>query len=162
MRLLAVARSANLYHVILDDRPIATLHLKAGGVSRAELADGGGLLIRRDGPLGARFTITRDPPDPAGAAPGEPLLRAHRPNPLRRVYEIGVTGRQITLRAESPRRGDYLILERGEVTGAIRQSAHGRDAAADLPTGLPLEAGVSLLCLVLTLWRQGHARVDTL
>jgi hypothetical protein len=163
MRLLAAARGANLYHITRDDHPVATLHLKVGGASRAELADGRALLLRREDPLGARFTIIHDQPDQPDAGPSPPLLRASRPNPLRRAYEIELASRHITLRAESPWRGDYLVLERDEPTGAIRPvSARSRDAAADLPDDLPLETAVALLWLVLALWRQGHARVDSL
>jgi hypothetical protein len=169
MRLLAAARGANLYHITRDDHPVATLHLKVGGASRAELADGRALHLRREDPLGGRFTIIHD--QPATREAPATLLRASRPNPLRRAYEIEIeaeieielASRHITLRAESPWRGDYLVLERDELTGAIRPvSARSRDAAADLPDDLPLEAAVALLWLVLALWRQGHARVDSL
>lgn len=155
MRLLAVARDANHYHITHDDLPVATLSLRTGGAGRVELATGGALLLRREDVTGSHFTMTRDP--------SGPLLRAVRPNPLRRSYAVAIGDRQFTLRARSLWRGDYLLFEgAGAATGTIRHTAaRSRDAAADLPADLPLDAAIALFCIVLTIWRQGQGRVDT-
>ncbi len=154
MRLFAVARDANHYHITRNGLPVAALSLRIGGVGRVELADSGALLLQREDSAGSRFNITRDP--------SSPLLRATRPNPLRRSYDVTTGERLFTLRAKSPWRGDYLLFEGSAATGAIRHTAaRSRDAAADLPDNLPLDAAIALFCLVLTLWRQGQGRVDT-
>ncbi len=163
MRLLAATRDANHYDITRDDRSVATVSLRVGGSGRVELADGGALLLRREDPLGARFTITRDTPAVSGEESPAPLLRATRPNPLRRSYDIETATRRVSLRAESPWRGDYLLFEGGDSTGAIRHTAaRSRDASASFPDDFPQEAAIALFCLVLAIWRSGHARVDTL
>ena len=163
MRLLAVARDANHYHITRDDRLVATVSLRVGGSGRVELADGGALLLRREDPSGARYTITRDTP----AAPCGDLARApparRSPQPAAPELRYRDSRRRVSLRAESPWRGDYLLFEGGAVTGAIRQTAaRSRDATATLPDDLPQDAAIALFCLVLAIWRNGHARVDTL
>jgi hypothetical protein len=156
MRLLAVARDANHYHITRDGRPVASLSLRTGGSGLVELASGGALPLHREGPSGTHYTISRE-------APATPLLRATRPNPLRRSYDVTIGERRVTLRAESPWRGDYLLFEGAVTTGSIRHTAaRSRDASATLPDDLPQDAAIALFCLILTIWRQGHARVDTL
>lgn len=159
MRLLATARDANTYDISQDGQMIATISLRVGSPARAELTDGRVFLLRRDDPFGMAFTIV---PETRAAPPPAPLLRARRTSPLRRSYAVAVASREFTLRAESPWRGDYLLIEGGTAAGAIRQIARSRDATASLPDALPLEAAVALLWLVIALWRQGRARVDTI
>ena len=155
MRLLATARDANTYDISQDGQMLAAISLRAGGHARAQLSDGRAFLLRRDDPFGMTFTIAPQTRDAA------PLLRARRTNPLRRSYAVEVASREFILRAESPWRGDYLLIDGRTAVGAIRQIARSRDAAASLPDALPLEAVVALLWLVIALWRQGRARVDT-
>lgn len=158
MRLLATARDANTYDISQDGQMLAAISLRAGGHARAQLSDGRAFLLRRDDPFGMTFTIA---PQTRDAAPPAPLLRARRTNPLRRSYAVEVASREFILRAESPWRGDYLLIDGRTAVGAIRQIARSRDAAASLPEDLPSEAAVAMIWLVIALWRQGRARVDT-
>ena len=164
MRLLAAARDANSYDITRDDRSVATVSLHVRGSGRVALADGGALLLRREDTLGARYTITRETSATSGGQEQPaPLLRATRPNPLRRSYDVELLTRRVSLRAESPWRGDYLLFESGAVTGAIRQAAgRSRDASGAFPDDLPQDAAIALFCLILAIWRTGHARIDTL
>jgi hypothetical protein len=167
MRLLATARDANHYHISRDGQLIATLRLSVGRPARIDLADGGSLLLRREATPRTRYIISHDTPAAPDEQPAGPLLRATRPNPLRRSYAVTIGNRQCALRAASPWRGDYLFLEGaafgGAAAGAIRHTAtRSRDAIATLPDSLPQETAIALFCLVLAIWRYGHARVDTL
>ncbi|HEU0027806.1 MAG TPA: hypothetical protein VFQ25_11880 [Ktedonobacterales bacterium] len=160
MRLLATACDANHYDLTRDDQPVASLRLKVGGAGRIELTDGAALLLRREDALGARYVITYDMP--TGAEPPAPLLRATRSNPLFRSYAVTIDGRQFTLRARSPWHGDYQLDEGGALAGLITPAGQSRNASATLPDDLPQDAALALFCLILTIWRQGYARVDTL
>ncbi|HEX9038228.1 MAG TPA: hypothetical protein VF808_14695 [Ktedonobacterales bacterium] len=158
MRLLATAHDRNHYDITRDGQPVAALTLRVGALGRIELASGAILLLQREAPLAGRYTIAAE-----GAGATRTLLRATRPSPLRRAYGITIGDHLYTLRAETPWRGDYLLIEGADAaTGAIRQAARGRDATADLPDALPPDAAIALFCFVLALWRQGNARVDTI
>jgi hypothetical protein len=160
MRLLATARDANHYHLTRDDRFVASLSLRVGGMGRIDLADSGALLLRREDPLGAHYTITRD--IPAGEKSPAPLLRATRANPLLRRYVSVIGNRQLTLRARSPWHGDYQLEEGGAFAGLIAPAGRSRNASATLPDDIPQDAAIALFCLILAIWRHGAARVDTL
>jgi hypothetical protein len=160
MRLLATARDANHYDLTRDERPVASLSLRVGGVGRIELADSRALLLRREDALGARYTAAYHMP--AGAEPPAPLLRAARSNPLLRSYVVSIGERQFTLRARSPWHGDYQLEEGGAFAGLITPAGRSRNASAALPDDLAQDATIALFCLVLAIWRQGLARVDSL
>lgn len=160
MRLLATARDANHYDLTRDDRLVATLRLNVGGVGRIELADGAPLLLRREDALGVRYSVSYD--TPAGAEPLAPLLRAARANPLLRSYAVSIGDRQYTLRARSPWHGDYQLEEGGAFAGLVTPTGRSRNASAALPDDLAQDAAIALVCLALAIWRQGHARIDTL
>jgi hypothetical protein len=160
MRLLATARDADHYDLTRDDRLAATLRLSVGGAGRIELADGAALLLRREDALGARYIVAYDMP--ASAELSTPLLRAARSNPLLRSYAVSIGSRQLTLRARSPWHSDYQLEEGGAVAGRITPTGRSRNASAALPDDLTQDAAIALFCLVLAIWRQGHARVDTL
>ena len=160
MRLLATAHDANHYDLTRDDRPVASLTLHVGGAGRIEQADGAALLLRREDALGARYTVAYD--TSTGAESSAPLLRAARSNPLLRSYAVTIGGRQLTLRARSPWHGDYQLEEGGAFAGLITPAGRSRNASATLPDDLARDAAIALFCLVLAIWRQGHARVDTL
>src|SRR5579859_1039946 len=102
-------------------------------------------------------------PAASGETPPTTLLRAARHNLLRRSYDIEMAPHRVSLRAESPWSGNYLLIVEGGVVGAIRHTAaRSRDASGAFPDELPQEAAIALFCLVLAIWRTGHARVDTL
>ena len=159
MRLLATAHDRNHYEMTHDGQPVATLALSAGGTGRVILASGVTLRLRRDSPLLDNYTFTAENTGPGGE-PIVALARAIRPNPLRRSYLLTGPGYALTLRAESPWRGDYLVLRNGASVGAIRQAPRGRDASADLPDDLAEDAAIAVFSFILVRWRQGHARVS--
>lgn len=160
MRLLATARDANHYDLTRDDRTVASLRLSVGGVGRIELEDGAPLLLRREDALSARYTVAYD--TPASAEPSAPLLRAARSNPLLRSYAVTIGSRQFTLRARSPWHGDYQLEESHAFAGLITLAGRSRNASAALPDDLAQDAAIALFCLILAIWRHGHARADTL
>lgn len=158
MRLLATAHDPNHYDISRDGLSVATLALRPGPLGRISLASAPTLLLRRDSPLRDAYTIAAEGAPP----PGDLLLRATRPSSLRRAYAVSAGGQRLILRAESPWRGDYLVIQDGATVGAIRQAPRRRDATADLPDTLAPDAAIAVFCLILARWRQGNARVDTI
>lgn len=88
------------------------------------------------------------------SAAGE-LARAERPR--RRLRELGIvhSGRQYTLRANSPFRRQLLLLEGSTQIGSISpEGLFTRTAEVELPQTLPLFLKVFIIWLAMTIWKQ--------
>ena len=150
MRLIAEPQgvTGRRYRLTREGAPVCEISFPAFGPSIATPIEGQVYRLRRVGALRARFTLE---PERSGA----PIATMTQRDALRRDYAIEAGVRRLALRAESPLRNDYRLLEGDREVGAIRPSgALRRGITADLPDDLPLAVGVFLLWAVLSLWRQ--------
>ncbi len=135
------------YSVVAEGEPVTELRFPALGPSTATAIAGQVYRMRRTGVLREQFTLETD----AGRTP---VASATQRDPLRRAFAVAVGARRLSLRAESPLRSDYLLLEGDQIVGALRPAGpRRRGIEASLPDDLPLEACVFLLWVVLLRWR---------
>lgn len=149
MRLIAEPQgvTGRRYCLTREGAPVCEIRIPTVGPSTATPIAGQTYHLRRVGALRTRFTLK-----PAQGGP--PVAAMTQRDALHRDYMVEVGARRLSLRAESPLRSGYLLLEDGREVGAIRPSGTlRRGATADLPADLPLASGVFLLWAVLLLWR---------
>ncbi|HEY7850142.1 MAG TPA: hypothetical protein VIC27_08760 [Ktedonobacterales bacterium] len=151
MRMTAAAQGAiaRRYQIAAEGVPVAEINFPALGPSTASPIAGRTYRLRRVGVLRERLTLE---PDAAGA---RAVASATQRDPLRRDFAVELGDRHLRLRAASPLRSEYLLLDGAQTIGAVRPAGALRhDAEADLPDDLPLEARIFILWVVLLLWRR--------
>lgn len=149
MRLIAEPQgtTGRRYRIVRDDALASEISFPIFGPSTAAPIDGRMYRLRRAGALRERFTLE-------GADVTQPVASVAQVDPLRRDYTVEVGEQRLRLRAESPLRTGYLLLEDDRVVGALHPAGPlRRGVEADLPDDLPLEVDVFLVWVILLLWR---------
>lgn len=136
------------YSIMAEGAPVCEISFPAFGPAIASPIAEQLYRLRRTGVLRERFTL-----EPANTG-AQAVASATQRDPLRREFAVEVGARRLTLRAASPLRSEYLLLEGEQSIGAVRPAGALRQGVeADLPDDLPLEARIFIIWIVLLLWR---------
>ncbi len=128
----------------------------AHSVDRSWWSDKGELTVqgvtytaRREGVMRGAFVLEST----AGV-----VARATKPSAWRRSLIVEYSGRQYTLRAVSPLRREFVLLDGSTRIGSLSPEGFlTRRAVVDLPPSLPFPVRVFIVWLAVTLWKHEQA-----
>ncbi|MFQ5889571.1 MAG: hypothetical protein ACE5JR_05910 [Gemmatimonadota bacterium] len=133
------------FRIFEGEREIALLD-RAWVRERGHFRLAGGVFdLYRDGLLGP-FVLETE---------GRVLARAEKLSALRRIFRVTAGERRYTLKAASPFRREFVLLQGERRVGSMRpESVLRRVAVAEFPEELPLPIRIFLVFLVLLLWKR--------
>jgi len=86
---------------------------------------------------------------------GQVLVKAEKPNALRRSFIVEYEGRRLRLEAWTPFGRAFVLRGDQGVIGTVKPDSFlSRRTTADLPEDFPLPVRIFLLWLVIILWRR--------
>jgi hypothetical protein len=89
------------------------------------------------------------------AANGQRLASADKPSALHRLFKVQIGGKTYTLKGASTFGRSFVLTEDDREVGSISpQGVFGRQAKANLPDDLTLEARAFLIWLVVVMWKR--------
>lgn len=138
--------SSRVYGIVQDGTPIGEIDcawlreqgtIKIGGASYS---------ASREGLMSGAFFL---------AANGQRLASADKPSALHRLFTVQIGNKTYTLKAASTLGRSFVLTENDREVGSIApQGFFGRQAKANLPDDLALEARVFLIWLVVVMWKR--------